>query len=153
MIGKEDTVEGLLSDLIKLDYDAAEAYEAAINRLENSYYKSKLAEFSGDHLRHTRNLGDILQKMNKNVPEGPDAMQIITQGKVVLAEIFGETAILKAMKLNEDVTNNSYERAINHKQVTPEIREILQKNLEDERRHKEWILEQIKIAKTLEEKS
>lgn len=40
IVGKEETVEGLLSDLVKLDYDAIEAYEAAYNRLENQTYKN-----------------------------------------------------------------------------------------------------------------
>ena len=146
MIGNEDTVEGLLSDLIKLDYDAAEAYEAAINRLDDNQYKTRLREFRQDHLNHTKNLGDILRQMKKNVPQGPDAMRLLTQGKVVLADLLGDISILKAMKSNEDQTNKAYETALTHKEVTPEIRKTLQQNLQDERRHREWIIEQIEIA-------
>lgn len=147
MIGNEDTLEGLLSDLIKLDFDAAEAYEAAINRLENTKFKKQLSEFRKDHLHHTKNLGEILRDMGKNIPKGPDAMQLLTQGKVVIGNIFGDEGILKAMKANEDVTNMSYEKAINHKKVTTEIRKILEQNLDDERRHRAWIMEQIKEEK------
>ena len=144
MVGNEDTIEGLLSNLIKLDYDAAEAYEAAINRLENNNYKQQLKIFREDHLLHTKNLGEILRQMNKNVPTGPDLKQILTQGKVVIANLLGDQAILKAMKTNEDDTNTAYERSLNHKEVTPEIRQTLQKNFEDEKKHKKWIMDQIK---------
>ncbi|MCE3254678.1 MAG: ferritin-like protein [Rickettsiaceae bacterium] len=146
MLGNEDTVEGLLSDLIKLDYDAAEAYEAAINRLDDSQYKSHLREFRQDHLRHTKNLGDILRNMKKNIPDGPDAKQILTQGKVVMANMFGDVAILRAMKSNEDQTNEAYEKALNHKGVTSEVKKVLEQNLQDERRHREWMIQQIEAA-------
>ena len=36
---------------------------------------------------------------------------ILTQGKVVLADMFGDSAILKAMKTNEDDTVTAYDRA------------------------------------------
>lgn len=137
----EDTVEALLSNLIELDYDAAEAYEAAINRLDNIDYKQKMHAFRQDHLNHTKNLGEILREMGKNVPDGPDLKQVLTQGKVVLANLFGDKAILMAMKTNENDTNIAYERALQHKKVTPKISKILDKNLEDERRHREWIVE------------
>ncbi len=144
MVGKtEDTAEGLLSNLIKLDYDAAEAYEAAINRLENEKYKTKLRAFHQDHIRHTENLGQILQKMHKNVPTGPDEKRFLTQGKVVLANLFGDKAILRAMRSNEDDTNTAYENALKHEKVTPEIRKILEENLKDERNHRKWIMDEI----------
>ena len=147
MIGKEDTLEGLLFSLIELDYDAAEAYEAAVNRLENNQYKQKLSAFREDHMRHTQELSQVLKKMGKNIPEGPDMKKILTQGKVVVADLFGDNAILKAMKTNEDDTNTAYERAVKHEKVTEDVRKILEKNLEDERRHRAWILEEIKNEK------
>jgi len=147
MIGSEDTVEGLLSNLIKLDYDAAEAYEAAVNRLESKEYREKLQSFGQDHLSHTRNLGEILRQMGKNVPQGPDVKQLLTKGKVVIADLFGDKAILTAMKTNEDDTNTAYERAIVHKEVTDNVRQILQNNLADERRHRQWILGQLEKEK------
>ena len=42
-VGTETTLESLLEDLIQLDYDAADAYQAAIDRLENSSYRTRLS--------------------------------------------------------------------------------------------------------------
>jgi uncharacterized protein (TIGR02284 family) len=140
----EDTVEGLLYNLIELDYDAAEAYEAAINRLENNEYKERLRGFRVDHLHHIENLGQILRGMGKDVPKGPDMKKILTQGKVVIANLFGDKGILAAMKTNEDDTNTAYERALEFKFLTSDIRKTLQTNLNNERTHRAWIEQQIK---------
>lgn len=139
LIGKEDTLEDLLQDLIKLDYDAIEAYEAAIERLENPQYQQKLREFCEDHRRHTTNLAPFLRQLGEEVPQGPDAKALLTKGKVVMANLMGDGAIIKAMKTNEDDTNTAYERAVEHADVSPEIRQVLQSNLEDERAHRAWM--------------
>src|SRR5690606_437297 len=101
----------LLQDLIELDYDAIEAYEEAIKRLDNGGYKQKLEKFKADHERHTQNLAAPLRSMGEDVPTGPSAKRFLTRGKVVLADMAGDFAILKAMKSNEDDTNTAYERA------------------------------------------
>jgi hypothetical protein len=48
------------------------------------------------------------------------------------------------MRTNEADTNTAYERAVNFKGLQANTREVLQRGLEDERRHGEWILEQLK---------
>ncbi len=48
-----------------------------------------------------------------NPADGGDLKQILTKGKVVIAELGGDDAILKAMKMNEEVTNKSYEEMVN----------------------------------------
>ena len=55
----------------------------------------------------------------------------------------GDETILRAMRTNEDDTNTAYERATKFEYVTPEIRAVLERNLQDERRHCAWILEQL----------
>ena len=84
-VGTESTIEGLLEDLIALDYDAADAYQAAIDRIEDLRCKARLAEFKGDHLRHVEELGDILSGMGGTPPSGADMKSILTTGKVVMA--------------------------------------------------------------------
>lgn len=147
MIGKEDNLADLLQDLIKLDYDAIEAYEEAVERIDNVAYKDKLREFCDDHRRHTRNLAEYLRQMGEDIPDGPGAKHFLTKGKVVLADMMGDEAILKAMKTNEDDTNTAYERAVKHAAVTPELRDTLEANLGDERIHRAWIVSTIESRK------
>ncbi|MDB5407672.1 MAG: uncharacterized protein JWL84_2584 [Rhodospirillales bacterium] len=143
MVGTESTLEGLLEDLIQLDYDAADAYQAAINRLENASWRTTLANFKEDHLRHTRELGDTLSGMGRTPPTGSDLKAVLTQGKVVIAGLAGDDAILEAMRTNEADTNTAYERAVQHPMAASALRETLEHGLDDERRHCDWILKQL----------
>lgn len=130
-----------LNNLIELDFDAIAAYESAIERLENGAYKTKLGEFLEDHRRHVKELSAAVHDLGGEPAEGADLKIVLTQGKVVIADIVGDdVTILKAMKLNEDVTNLKYEQALNKCSETEKLSELLAANLEDERRHRAWIL-------------
>ncbi|KIG13905.1 hypothetical protein DB30_07458 [Enhygromyxa salina] len=136
---KPSDTASMLEELVKLDYAAIEAYDAAVKRLKDAESKRQLSDFRNDHQRHTQNLGKFIKQAGKDVPTGPGLKQILTKGKVVLADISGDTAILKAMKSNEDDTNAAYERALGHEGISAELRDTLRENLEDERRHRSWI--------------
>lgn len=133
-----------LQQLVKLDYDAIEAYEAAIERLDDAESKGQLGIFRDDHRKHTENLGELLMKMNADVPQGPDAKRLLTKGKVVLGGLVGDKAILMAMHANEDVTNKTYEEAAKHVAGDSEMQQTLESNLQDERRHRDWIDRKLK---------
>lgn len=142
-INERTKVDDLLQELVKLDYDAIEAYEAAIERLDNPAFKAQLSEYCDDHRRHTENLGAELRKLGADVPDGPDAKRILTEGKVVIAGLGGDKAVLTAMKANEEVTNKTYEKAVEHADTGPELKSILERNLADERRHRAWMSQTI----------
>ena len=138
-IGTADKLTDALNNLIALDFDAIEAYEAAINRLENASYAEQLRQFRGDHERHTRDLSPIVRERGENPTTKANMQSLLTQGKVVLGNIKGDKGILQAMKSNEDQTNAAYENAVNRADLSPHILGVLQRNLADERRHREWI--------------
>ena len=64
---------------------------------------------------------------------------LLTQGKVVLANLFGDEAILGAMKSNEVDTNTAYERMNKYEDAPADIKGALKKGLEDEKRHAAWL--------------
>lgn len=129
-----------LNDLIELDYDAIAAYQTAIERLENDAYKIKLTEFLGDHERHIVELGKLVLNEGGTPAAEGDARKVLTQGKVVMADLAGDEAILKAMKSNEEQTNSKYEDAV-ETGYPEDIQAALQRGLADERRHKAWLVE------------
>lgn len=139
MVGTQTNFIDAVYALIELDYDAAEAYQAAIDRLDNQDYKLALAKFKADHERHIAELSALLRKHNEKVPDGPDAKRFLAQGKVFLANLAGDKAILMAMHSNEVDTNTAYERVCKHESITPEFEAVVQKGWEDEKRHKAWI--------------
>lgn len=143
LIGNETAFLDTLNNLIELDFDAIEAYQAAIDRLDDGTAKEQLRQFMGDHQRHTRELGEIVRELGGTPPTQGDFKRYLTKGKVVLAEIAGDKGILQAMKSNENDTNTAYERALQRNDIQSRAQNVLQRNLEDERRHRAWIEERL----------
>lgn len=139
LVGTQGNFERALKELVELDYDAVEAYEAAISRLENEEYKKTLRGFKDDHQRHIEEVSALLKKHDTEPPTGPDmSKQWLAKGKVVLANLVGNHAILTAMRSNEDDTNTAYERMNAHVEKWEDVGDILRRGLEDEKRHKAW---------------
>jgi uncharacterized protein (TIGR02284 family) len=138
----EKLIDGL-NDVIAIDYDAIEAYEAAIERLENTAFQQQLGAFKADHERHVRDLSDCVTMLGGEARTEPDIKRILTKGKVVLANLSGDKAILQAMKSNEDQTNKTYEEAVQRysNNAPSQVQEALRRGLEDERRHRDWIMQ------------
>lgn len=139
MVGTQKNLAKLLNALIELDFDAIEAYRAAIDKLENAGDKSQLQSFMADHQRHITDLQPLVVGLGEKPAEKADAKAVLAKGKVVLAGIVGDHAILMAMKSNEDDTNTAYERACARDDLPADIRGVLVRNLGDERRHRAYI--------------
>lgn len=139
MVGKEKDLVKLLKDLVELDYDAIEAYRAAIDRIDDDRDKAPLRRFLEDHERHISELTVLVRGMGEEPPQGADIKAVLTKGKVVLGGLIGDRAILLAMKTNEDDTNKAYERAAARSDLPAHIRDVIDRNLADERRHRAWI--------------
>ena len=137
IVDVEDIVKKL-NNLIELEYDAIAAYQAAIERLEDKNYQSQLNIFMQDHENHIAALSQLVSQEGGVPADKGDMKAILTKGKVVIADLAGDEAILKAMLMNEEVTNKSYEKEVIQKYPQP-IQSILQDHLADERRHKEWL--------------
>jgi uncharacterized protein (TIGR02284 family) len=139
MVGSDKDIVSTLNDLAALDFDAIEAYEAAIKRLGDQRDKDQLRQFMGDHQRHTVELGSFVSKYGAQPVDKADIKMVLTKGKVVLAGLVGDKAILAAMKSNEDETNAAYEKALARQGLPQAVRDLLNRNLGDERRHRQWI--------------
>jgi uncharacterized protein (TIGR02284 family) len=146
LVGTELTLMGLLNDLIELDYDAIEAYKAAIGRVDNLGDRSQLASFLEDHRQHVEDLSALVRDMGGEPAEGADIKQVLTKGKVVIGGLLGDRMVLEAMKTNETDTNTAYERAVARADLPAHVRKVLEKNLADERRHREWIVQRVSEA-------
>jgi len=138
-VGKESDFVEALKNVIEVDYDAVEAYDAAISRLNNEHFKSALKNFKDDHLRHIKELSNLLRKRNEKTPEGPDIKQWLTKGKVIIANLMGDGAIIDAMISNEKDTNCAYQNINEREDIWDDAKEILKRGLEDEKRHKDWL--------------
>ena len=138
MVGNEDTIDKLVTNLIYLEHDAIAAYESVIERLDDKQLSGQVATFRDDHLQHLQVLNEMAREIGTDAPTEGDMKQMLTTGKIALADLFGDSAILKAMKTNEDDTVTAYERASRHEDAIPQSKAFFLKALHDEQRHREW---------------
>ncbi|SDI61356.1 ferritin-like domain-containing protein [Salipiger marinus] len=138
-VGHESNIEKLVTDLIILEHDAIAAYKSTVERLSDSALSAQVEEFLQDHHQHLVVLNEIAAELGVEAPAEGDMKQMLTTGKIALADLMGNGAILKAMKTNEDDTVTAYERAVGHPDALPKTRAFFEKALTDEQRHRAWM--------------
>ena len=138
-VGTESSIKDLVTNLLYLEHDAIAAYDSTIQKLENSEYKRQISAFRDDHTQHVATLTTMARELGIEAPREGDAKQMLTTGKIALASIVGDSAILQAMRSNEEDTVTAYERASGHPDAIPESKAFFQKALNDERRHRDWM--------------
>src|SRR5579875_2185229 len=143
-IGTEDRLEELLEDLIRLDYDAVQAYQAAIDRLHEESHRSALGEFVEDHLRHTRELGALLAAMGRTPPRQGGAKRYLAKGKAAIGGLLGDKAVLQAMRSTANDTSTAYERAVKFHGAPTATLDILERAREDAHREIDWFNSELK---------
>jgi uncharacterized protein (TIGR02284 family) len=148
-IGGEKTVIDLLNELIELDYDAIEAYKAAVGRVQEFRDRGRIASFLEDHRRHVRELNALVRQLGGEPAGDGDLRQILTKSKVVIGALFGDRLVLEAMKANEAEASSLHERAATRGDLPTSVRAVLERHLADERRHHDWIVERLDAAEGL----
>ena len=124
-----------LNDLVQLDFDASKTYEQAIDHCDDELVKSDLRSFMQDHVRHIADLtAAIVDLGGQPIEPKRDVKGVVLESMTRLRAVTGTSGALKAMRMNEKLTNRSYDKAA-ELSVPPRIREILLANLDDERRH------------------
>lgn len=139
MVGNESSIQDLVTNLIYLEHDAIAAYKSCIERLDDKALAAKVAGFKADHDEHVRVLTEMSRQLGIEAPAGGDMKQMLTTGKIVIADMMGDAAILMAMKTNEDDTVTAYERASRHPDAIPESKAFFMKAHQDEERHRSWM--------------
>ena len=139
MVGNEGSIGKLVKDLLYLEHDAIAAYDSCIERLDDKALAAKIYEFKQDHLQHVAVLNEIALEIGIEPPAEGDMKQMLTTGKIALADLFGDSAILKAMKTNEDDTVTAYERAAKHEDAIPSTKAFFLTAHQDELKHRSWM--------------
>lgn len=125
----------LLNDLIQLDFDAVKAYGQAIEKIDDGAARADLVSFQADHERHVRELSQVVRLMGGEPEgEGRDLKGVLLEGLTALRSVTGTLGALKAMRMNEKLSNRMYERALEAR-LPSAARDMIVRNREDERRH------------------
>lgn len=133
-----------LRGLAQLDADAVGAYDAAIARVNERMVHERLNDFRVDHVRHVQDLNALIQRLGGEPVElRPDLKGTAMRGLTAVTSMMGTEAALVAMLGNEEFTNRAYELALSF-DWSPEVRGLIEKHREDERRHLTWIREAVR---------
>ncbi len=138
---KETKPAQKLISLIQLDIDAVHAYEQAIKNIDVEIIRNRLSEYKEDHQRHVRDLSSQVRSEGETPPEySPDFKGFLIKGFTALQSAMGTYGALKAMQMNEKLTNKKYSEA-SRWEVPFEAKSIIERNYEDEKRHLRYVEE------------
>lgn len=128
-----------LEKLVQLDIDAIHAYDQAIEKTDVESIRNQLTDFKRDHERHVSDLSEVIRSNGGEAPVfSRDFKGFIIEGFTALRSATGTEGALKAMQGNEKLTNSRYDDALSW-DVPQDVKDILLRNREDERRHIEYI--------------
>lgn len=145
VMDRDDAVEKL-GDLLKLDVDAARAYDEAIEKIDEQDIRMQLGKYRDDHHRHVSELTTLIRGMGGEAPEpDPDMKGKLIEGLTALRSGMGTDSALKAMRMNEQLTNRTYEKAMEW-EVSTDAHEFIRRGYEDERKHLAYIEQQLAVG-------
>ncbi len=124
-----------LNDLIALDIDAVNAYEAAIGRMNVPVLRERLRQFQQDHERHIRELSQAVMFYAGEPRQRPDAKGYILKGFTSITAAMGDEAALRAMHANEQLTTRTYQKALEKQDWPADVATLIARNYADEQRH------------------
>lgn len=140
------TVYDNIRDLIQLDIDAVEAYEQAIEKIDDPVISDQLSIFQSDHERHIDELSDYLAEQGEDVPDrSPDIKGYLLEGFTSLSSSTGTDGALKAMQSNEKLTNKKYKEATEW-DLDSEAKDIIMQGYDDERTHLAYIEQELHVS-------
>lgn len=124
-----------LNSLVQLDIDAVRAYQQAIDEIDISNVRDPLISFRQDHERHINDLSDAVRKLGGQPPEvKPDFKGFLLEGFTAIRSKTGTEGALRAMKINEKITNKAYRNAMAWV-LPPDVYDVVRRNRDDEQRH------------------
>jgi uncharacterized protein (TIGR02284 family) len=143
MTNKE--IADFLGTLVQLDFDATKAYDEAIDNIDDPAIKSNFEQFRADHQRHIVDINAEIYKLGEEPRElSRDIKGFLIEGFTAIRSLTGTDGALKAMDGNEKLTNKKYKAAI-EKDVPWDIKDLLERNYEDEQHHLAYIDQQLHV--------
>lgn len=128
-----------LNKLAQLDIDAVEAYKQALKNIDSKDVFEKINQFCLDHERHILDLTQAVRNLGGNpVEKTLDVKGFLIEGFTAIRSATGTEGALKAMKMNEKLTNSQYDDAVKC-DWPANVRDIIERNYADEKRHLQYI--------------
>ena len=129
----------LLTRLLRLELELVEAYEAIVERLHDEEVRGHVVAVMNEHVRHSDELAALLRAFGLEADTGRHLDTVLAKGKLVLASVAGERAILRVMAGNETHASEVYREVMHHPELPGGVLEVIGRCLLDEERHSTWL--------------
>ncbi len=138
--GPEHTVD-LLTRLVQLEYDTMAAYRAAIGRVDDIDARAELALFFEHHEATANALATCITRYGGTADAGMDLDEAWSRGRVAIADLADDHALLEALAHVEDEIHTAYEHAQSDLRSIgdPPLASAVESALAAEEFHREWL--------------
>ena len=136
-----EVLEGL-NDLLQTDHDAVNAYDVAIEKLEDREYAQQILGFRMDHERHIRELNELIAGMGGVASNEPHATGPFRTALQALGGVGGDRGLLMAFRTNELQVRSKYDLYAARANHWPhDVKRTIDRCALDEERHYRWVAE------------
>lgn len=130
----------VVSALVRLDLEAAMAYEVSARLVDVPDIAKQLRQFRDDHFRHVEETNPILIAMGAKAAERSKIEPGLLPGLAIMVGPLGPRAVLMALLNDEQMTTLSYEAVLAYSWDS-KVQKVFDRNRADERRHLQWLAE------------
>lgn len=139
-VGSQHDFGKALHALVQLTQDTVQAYNSALDRLEDESFKQALMGYRDVLREHIADIDRVLVHHNRAVPSGPSYKQYLTTGKVAIADMLGDDfSILKALHTTVHDLEQAYRRVSEHDDRWRELMPVLTQARDDVSAQALWI--------------
>jgi uncharacterized protein (TIGR02284 family) len=125
----------ILNELVQLDYDAMQAYEHAIDRVEDDEVADDLEAFLADHQRHVDDLAQLVRELGgEPIEPHRDLKGLLLEGLTALRSATGTKGVLAAMRTAEKLMHRTYTRTL-AQPLPSHVCAVVAVHAADEQRH------------------
>ena len=118
-----------IEELIRGEYSAVKSIDLVLRRVKNNSEIDKLYEIRNDHFRAINRLRPFAKPDfdKKTLSAGP--WGLLSTAFAGGASFFGDKAALRALKVGEEHGVSEYKEAVNDKNISSELKQIIQNEL------------------------
>lgn len=134
----EQDLVSMLKHLLHLANDLCLAYGTAIPRIENRALRETFQKFDKSHDRYRVELAESIVALGSTAPCTGDLHGLVERGRVLLADLSGDSAIVQAMAVNEEELSSALRTAKHHVGLPPKLVDLLDRAIQHEHHHRRF---------------
>lgn len=139
LVGTQSDFFYALKELAELLYELTETLTAASTRLENEKYKKAVDEMIVKAREYVHAVNSFLQGKGRETATGPSGAQLLSIGRVAIAQMMGDKSILSTLVSVMKDVETAYNRLCDRAQESEDVTKILRGGLDEVRLEVGWL--------------